>query len=57
MEASLRGARPNAHAGAVGKPIGSFQALPHKATDLYVQQELARGARRAVRELDANGRR
>lgn len=39
-----------------GKPIGSFQALQHKATDLYVQQELVRAVLQdAVRELDANG--
>ena len=39
-----------------GKPIGSFQALQHKATDLYVQQELVRAVLQdAVRELDAQG--
>jgi alkylation response protein AidB-like acyl-CoA dehydrogenase len=39
-----------------GKPIGSFQALQHKAADLYVQQELARAVLDdAVRELDGNG--
>jgi alkylation response protein AidB-like acyl-CoA dehydrogenase len=37
-----------------GKAIGSFQALQHKATDLYVQQELLRAVLEdAVRELDA----
>ncbi len=37
-----------------GKPIGSFQALQHKAADLYVQQELSRAVLDdAVRELDA----
>jgi alkylation response protein AidB-like acyl-CoA dehydrogenase len=36
-----------------GKPIGSFQALQHKATDLYVQQELARAVLgEAVATLD-----
>lgn len=39
-----------------GKPIGSFQALQHKATDLYVQQELTRAVLQdAVRALDAAG--
>jgi alkylation response protein AidB-like acyl-CoA dehydrogenase len=39
-----------------GKPIGSFQALQHKATDLYVQQELTRAVLDdAVRQLDAGG--
>lgn len=37
-----------------GKPIGSFQALQHKATDLYVQQELTRAVLQdAVRAIDA----
>jgi alkylation response protein AidB-like acyl-CoA dehydrogenase len=41
-----------------GKPIGSFQALQHKAADLYVQQELARAVLDdAVRELDAGSSR
>jgi len=41
-----------------GKPIGSFQALQHKAADLYVQQELARAVLDdAVRELDAGNSR
>lgn len=39
-----------------GKPIGSFQALQHKATDLYVQQELVRAVLGdAVRTLDDPG--
>jgi alkylation response protein AidB-like acyl-CoA dehydrogenase len=38
-----------------GKPIGSFQALQHKAADLYVQQELLRAVLdEAVRKLDAD---
>ena len=38
-----------------GKPIGSFQALQHKATDLYVQQELVRAVlEEAVHVLDAD---
>jgi alkylation response protein AidB-like acyl-CoA dehydrogenase len=37
-----------------GKPIGSFQALQHKAADLYVQQELTRAVLdEAIRKLDA----
>lgn len=37
-----------------GKPIGSFQALQHKATDLYVQQELTRAVLQdAVRAIDS----
>ncbi|MDE1947191.1 MAG: acyl-CoA/acyl-ACP dehydrogenase [Burkholderiales bacterium] len=36
-----------------GKPIGSFQALQHKAADLYVQQELTRAVLdEALRKLD-----
>lgn len=39
-----------------GKPIGSFQALQHKAADLYVQQELVRAVLQdALRELDGGG--
>ncbi len=39
-----------------GKPIGSFQALQHKAVDLYIQQELSRAVLSdAVRGLDTGG--
>jgi alkylation response protein AidB-like acyl-CoA dehydrogenase len=37
-----------------GKPIGSFQALQHRAVDLHIQQELADAVlREVVAELDA----
>lgn len=39
-----------------GKPIGSFQALQHKAVDLYIQQELVRAVLGdAVQALDGGG--
>ncbi|MDI6029192.1 acyl-CoA dehydrogenase [Corticibacterium sp. UT-5YL-CI-8] len=39
-----------------GKPIGSFQALQHRAVDLYMQQELSRGAlAEAVKVFDGGG--
>jgi hypothetical protein len=37
-----------------GKAIGSFQALQHRAVDLYIQQEIADAVLRdVVRQLDA----
>ena len=40
-----------------GKPIGSFQALQHKAADLYVQQELIRAVLQdALRTFDGDQR-
>ena len=38
-----------------GRPIGSFQALQHKAVDLYVQQQLASAVlEESLRDLDAD---